>query len=237
MPKMTEAFVAGELSFTQVRALSRVANEENEADLLMWARHGTAAQIERMVRSYRQAARVEELGDARVAHASRYLRHSVEPDGSVVIRARLSPEEGALVLRALEEAERAVAETENVSAETPEAQLEENILRAAAEPLGRAYEEGRDRAAAAAQLTELAHATPSGRRAADALVVMAETVLEAGPQPRSGADRNMLVVHADIDALRDIDVLADDSCNRCEITGIRAIPPELARQLGLMHRS
>lgn len=231
MPQITAVFAAGELSFSQVRALSRVANEQNEADLLMWARHGTAAQIERMVRDFRHVKRIEELEDYRRAHASRYLRHSIEPDGSVVIKARLSPEEGALVLRALEEAEKAVADC-GASAEAPEADMDEQIISDAAEPLARDYEEGRDRATAAAKLNELSHSTPSGRRAADALVVMAETVLEAGPQARSGGDRNMVVVHVDIDALRGTDSLTDDAGDRCEIAGVGAIPPELARQLG-----
>jgi hypothetical protein len=221
MPKITKAFLKGELSFSQVRALSRVAHESNEDDLLMWARHGTTAQIERMVRGYRLAKRIEESEDHRRVRASRYLRHRVDVDGSVVIHARLSPEEGAVVLRALEQAEKAVPD---VSAETPEARLEDDLVMDAARPLGDAYVTDGDRSVLA-RLRELEEATPSGRKAADALVVMAETVLEAGPQPRSGGDRNTVIVHVDVDAL------VNDVGDLCEIEGVSSIPPETARML------
>jgi hypothetical protein len=221
IPKITASFAKGALSFSQVRALSRVANEKNEDALLMWARHGTAAQIERMVRGYRQAKRIEEADDARKVHASRYLRHRVDDDGSVVITARLSPEEGALVLRALEAAENAIP---SASAEAPEAQLEDDLVKEAAGPLAESHMNENDRSAAA-RLLELQEATPSGRRAADALVVMAETVIEAGPQPRSGGDRSSVVVHVDLDAL------VSDGGDMCEVEGIAAIPPETARML------
>lgn len=221
MPRITAAFKRGELSFAQVRALSRVATAANEEDLLMWARNGTAAQLERMVRSYRSAKRAEDLDDARRVQASRYLRHHIEEDGSVVIEARLSPEEGALVLKALEQAERAIPD---VSAETPEAQLEDDLVRQVGDPLAQAYAADDDRAALA-RLRELEGATPSRRRAADALVIMAETVLEAGPQARSGADRNMIMLHVDLDAL------TTDDGDLCEIEGMGAAPPEVARML------
>jgi hypothetical protein len=53
LPAITEAFAKGELSYSQVRALTRVAEPATEADLLMIAGHATAAQLERLVRSYR----------------------------------------------------------------------------------------------------------------------------------------------------------------------------------------
>jgi hypothetical protein len=52
LPAVTEAFAKGELSYSQVRALTRVAETATEAELLMIARHATAAQLERLVRSY-----------------------------------------------------------------------------------------------------------------------------------------------------------------------------------------
>ena len=43
----------GELSFSQVRALTRVATPENEAKLLDFAVRSTAAQLERFVRGWK----------------------------------------------------------------------------------------------------------------------------------------------------------------------------------------
>jgi hypothetical protein len=60
LPAITEAFGKGELSYSQVRALTRVAEPVTEADLLMIARHATAAQLERLVRSYRGILRRED---------------------------------------------------------------------------------------------------------------------------------------------------------------------------------
>src|SRR5437870_2759152 len=41
LPAIREAFAAGQLSFSKVRAITRVATAENEDALLMLARHGT----------------------------------------------------------------------------------------------------------------------------------------------------------------------------------------------------
>lgn len=122
LPAITAAFAAGELSFSKVRALSRVAAPETEEELLGIARHATAAQIEVMVRSYRRACRAAELAEANVRHARRRLDYHYDEDGSLVLRARLSPEEGAVVLAALQAAASEIESPgENVSAVTPPA--------------------------------------------------------------------------------------------------------------------
>jgi hypothetical protein len=66
----------GELSFSQVRALTRVARPETEADLLELATGCTTAQLEIMVRAWRKHSRLEE------AERERYLsrRFAVFPD-------------------------------------------------------------------------------------------------------------------------------------------------------------
>ncbi len=45
-----EAFASGEISYSKVRAMTRIATAENEADLLDFARHGTTAHVETLVR-------------------------------------------------------------------------------------------------------------------------------------------------------------------------------------------
>ena len=103
VPAITEAFAKGELSYSQVRALTRVAEPATEADLLMIARHATAAQLERLVRSYRGVLRREgETTAANRRHDRRYLRYHLDDDGSVVGQFRLDPEEGARLVTALD---------------------------------------------------------------------------------------------------------------------------------------
>jgi hypothetical protein len=46
-----EAFACGELSYAKVRALTRVAEPENDEELLELARCMTASQLERAVRA------------------------------------------------------------------------------------------------------------------------------------------------------------------------------------------
>ncbi len=101
LPKISASFASGELSFSKVRALTRIAEPGNEKDLLDLARHATAAQVEKLVRAYRRVGRLEECERATAQHASRELTYYHDDDGSIVIRARLPAEEGAVVLQAL----------------------------------------------------------------------------------------------------------------------------------------
>jgi len=98
-----EAFAKGELPYSKVRALTRIANPDNEEKLLDFARHGTTAHVERMVRHWRRLDR----GDASelVRAERRGLSVWLTDDGSYEVRGRLNPEVGALLLKALEVAE------------------------------------------------------------------------------------------------------------------------------------
>src|ERR687896_128008 len=100
LPLIHAAFARGELSYAKVRALTRVADAENEEELLELARHLTAAQLERAVRAYRRVTADEAQALAEAAH----LGYCWDEDGSLVVRGRLAPEDGALFLRALEAA-------------------------------------------------------------------------------------------------------------------------------------
>jgi Domain of unknown function (DUF222) len=103
LPSITEAFAKGELSYSQVRALTRVAEPATEADLLMIARHATAAQLERLVRSYRGVLRREDdTKRANERHDRRYLSYRYDDDGSLVGQFRLDPEEGVAFIGSLD---------------------------------------------------------------------------------------------------------------------------------------
>ena len=111
LPLIREAFAAGRLSFSKVRALTRVGEVVEEAELLSLARHATAAQLERLVRGYRRVEAVERA--AAGGSPERWLDWSYDDDGSLLLRARLAPEEGAVVLAALD------AARQGASAEAP----------------------------------------------------------------------------------------------------------------------
>ena len=171
LPQISASFATGELSFSKVRAVTRIADPGNEAELLHLARHATAAQVEKLVRAYRGVERREERENAEAQHALRELNYSYDEDGSLVIRARLPAEEGAVVLQALNaamevrDAEDNKAEPDDVTAVTPS-------------PPQR-----------------------FAQRRADALTTLAETTLRHGPMALSAAERYQVVVHVPAETL------------------------------------
>ncbi|MGI9625934.1 MAG: DUF222 domain-containing protein [Longimicrobiales bacterium] len=104
LPRTSAAMENGELSYTKVRALTRVAKPENEETLLDFARAGSAAKLERMVRGYRTMDRSSEITAEERRHRQRTFSAFVDEDGMVVVRGRLDPEAGALLMRAIDQA-------------------------------------------------------------------------------------------------------------------------------------
>ncbi len=99
LPLIREKFGRGELSYSKVRAITRIATPEQEVELVEMARFVTAAQLERLVRGYRRAVSRE---SAEALHRERFLSHCWDEDGCLCMRGRLSPEDGATFLKALE---------------------------------------------------------------------------------------------------------------------------------------
>jgi hypothetical protein len=104
-----ECFGRGELSYSKVRAITRIATPEIEDELVEMARFATAAQLERLVRGYRRAVTLE---SAESAHRDRFLSCEWDDDGSLMIRGRLAPEDGALFMQAIEVGREAIHERE-----------------------------------------------------------------------------------------------------------------------------
>jgi Domain of unknown function (DUF222)/HNH endonuclease len=202
LPRIHSAFSRGELSYAKVRALTRVAESDTEAELLELAGYATAAQLERLVRAYRRVTTKE----ANEVHADRYLTWHWDEDGSFCIHGRLAPEDGAVVLRALE-AERdrlqeAGRDDEGGSGE-PQASFP-GAPGGSAEPIQR----------------------PAPQPAnADALVGMAEASLAGAGNSRSGGDRTQVVVHVEAETLK------GHAHGRCELDDGVAIAPKTARRL------
>ena len=107
LPHIRERFATGALSYSKVRALTRIATPENELTLLEYAKYGSASQVERIVRAYRGVIQREERdiasrdGTANARYEAREVDVSYEEDGSMLIRVRLPPENGSRVMAAL----------------------------------------------------------------------------------------------------------------------------------------
>jgi Domain of unknown function (DUF222)/HNH endonuclease len=100
LPVIQAAFARGELTYTKVRALTRVATPECEARLVDLAGVLTASQLQRALRVY------ERVSAARAgrSHELEYVSYYWAEDGSLVLRARLPAEDGTVLVRALDAA-------------------------------------------------------------------------------------------------------------------------------------
>jgi Domain of unknown function (DUF222)/HNH endonuclease len=104
LPKIAASMGRGELSYSKVRALTRVACPATEDALLMIALHGTAYHVERLVQGYRRAQEAEELSREAQQHTRRSLSYWFADDGSLMLKARLPAVAGALLIKALDAA-------------------------------------------------------------------------------------------------------------------------------------
>jgi len=104
LPEVAAAFSKGELSYSKVRAMTRVANATNEDDLLSFAVKTTTARVEERCRELRCGA-VDSLGGAQRAFANRSLRVNRNTErGVMTITIDLPIETGELVEKALDKA-------------------------------------------------------------------------------------------------------------------------------------
>src|SRR5437588_12156973 len=193
LPRLAQALARGELSYSKVRALTRVATPETEERLLAAGRAGTAEHVERIVRGWRRVDRLAEAQETARRHTRRAVHVYQDEDGMVVIRGRLAPEVGAVLIQALTAARDALyqrAHAQNVSAGTSGADV-------SAEPPTMAQQQ------------------------ADALALIAETALHHGIDPGAPGERYQVVVHVDAPVLADADapgqsVLDDDAACSAE---------------------
>jgi hypothetical protein len=104
-PRLADEMGAGRLSFSQVRAISRITEPGEDGpgedglvdDLIEVARHGTAAQLEVVVRGLRTVDHNEKATDA-----GEYVKQSWASDSRWQLSARLDPERGPVVAAALD---------------------------------------------------------------------------------------------------------------------------------------
>src|SRR5476649_5023 len=120
-PRLAEEMGAGRLSFSQVRAISRIAEpgEYGLVEDLIVARHGSVAQLEVMVRGLRTVdhnVQATDLGE--------YLKQSWTSDSRWQLSARLDPERGAVMGAAID----AIVQRDGCSAAEAFARLAEICL-------------------------------------------------------------------------------------------------------------
>lgn len=182
LPKISEAFARGALSYSKVRAVTRIADENNEEFLLRAARHGTAADVERLVSQSRSAGTGNENARAHARFRSRSVTVRYELDGSMVLQARLPAEDGALIMKALELAR------ERAWAERNDAEEKDN---------GKGDDGTEDDVSAETPVRE-----PVTVRDADALIEVVESYLASNRSRGSNGDRYQVVVHVSAEALK-----------------------------------
>ena len=178
LPKLSAAMQRGAVSYSKVRAVTRVATPETEQALLDAALSGTAAHMEQIVRGWRRVDRAAEQTEEQRRQDRRSLRTWVDEDGMVVVQGRLTPEVGAVLRRALEaacdqaQAQRDVAAEADLNSEEADVAAEEEQL-----------------------------APSFAQRQADAIGVVAECALSGGLDRGTAGDRYQVVLHVDAGAL------------------------------------
>lgn len=101
LPVMRAAFAAGQLSYSKVRAMTRVATPKSETDLVEVARHGTASHIDRIVAGYAQVKRNMDPDRGRAQLRRRGVWFETNDDGTITITIRGGPDSIALVKQAI----------------------------------------------------------------------------------------------------------------------------------------
>jgi hypothetical protein len=222
LPLTAEAMKNGELSFTKVRALTRVARPDNETTLLEFARAGSAANLERVVRGWKALDRKSEVTAEQIRHRSRRFSAWVDDDGMVVVKGRLDPEVGALFMRAVEAAGDALYRQDARHGERKAGDSADKRLDSRAR-----HGNGAD--------ASLEETRPEQRRA-DAVGLIAERALGAGfgvrggeEEPVSGtrAERYQVMLHVDAGTLEE-----DGDAGRSELEDGTRVSAEPSGQTG-----
>lgn len=104
LPITAAALRAGKLTYSKARAITRAATPENEQALVKLASSRTAAQLDRMIAHWKPADPEGDRDRALLKERKRAVAMEFDQAGMFVMRARLSPEEGALVVRAMDAA-------------------------------------------------------------------------------------------------------------------------------------
>ena len=211
LPLIDTSFARGEISYSKVRAMTRVATPENEDFLLTIARYGTASHVEQVVSKYKRVQHTTDDSPEREQEAARKLLYYPDDDGMWVIHAKLPAEAGALVVKAIEavvtplqEAKQAEAREQREQPEGVSAEIfSDNLLE---------------------------------QTRADALVHITEHFLASCGDKRQwqglkGSERCQVMLHVDINTLRQPSERVDTGHSHCHLDDKHGVSPATARRL------
>jgi len=187
-PVIRERFSKGDLSFSKVRAITRVANDDNESELADMAMDNAAHIVERNVQQYRWCRDLEEMeaenDKAQWQYDRRSLTYRWREDGCLHVQSVLPPEQGAVFLKSLNIAEEnLLRDSKGQYSENPSSETVVTV----------------DGTITPETAAALAAAKPTQRRA-DALGLLAEAHLNSAESSKL-ADRYQVVVNVDYGAL------------------------------------
>ncbi len=97
-----KSFSDGEISYSKLRAITRVVNQDNQEFLVQLAKIATGSQLAQIVGAFSGALQSQDTQLEEVRYKKRYLTYRYDDDGSLVGFFRLPPETGALFVHALE---------------------------------------------------------------------------------------------------------------------------------------
>ena len=236
LPLTAEVMASGQLSYTKVRTMTRVATPETEATLLKYARSTSAARLEWLVRGWKTLSRDGEVAAEEVRHQSRTFSVAIDADGMYVVRGRLEPEVGAVLMRAIEAASDALYKGEDGDARPRNRQRRADAVGLVAErALAAGF--GGDGAGDGPREVAGGGAVGSGSRAERYQVVVhtdAATLMERGETGRSEVDG--VRVSAETSRRMACDAARVAMCHRDgDVVSVgrrsRTIPPHIRRAL------
>ena len=243
LPLIDTAFATGEISYSKVRAMSRVATPENEDFLLTIAQYGTASHVEQVVGKYKNVKCQEDQAQVDQEQA-RKLVYYQDNEGMWVIHARLPAEAGSLVVKAIEAVATPVQqEQQKLNIEKQRQKQKSEVGKSvSAETLCQAPSNTKadTKADTTEQILDVedpsAHQDTYGHTRADALVTMAEQFLATSDQNAQftglkGSERCQIMLHVDINTLRQHGDKAYCGQDHCDLDDKHWISAKTAKRL------
>src|SRR5882672_2650727 len=214
LPEVSAGFARGEFSYSKVRAIARVATPANESVLVRVARYGTASHVEKLVRKYAWTQRRDAERNPQAQHLNRCVHYFYDANDTFVLNARLPPEIGALVAKALQAAG--------------------DVLRGPRESEVRDERKELWQQGAASTLPWSRLSTERAADRADALRLLAESFLAASSEEvesTASGDRFQVVVHVDQAVLAEPVAAAESEPHRCDLDAGPSLALATARRL------
>ena len=210
LPSVSDTFSRGQISYSKVRALTRIATSDNEAELLQFAERSTAADLEQLCKEYRQLEKLKNPEWPAIQYRMRRLGWYWDEEGMLVIEGRLPPAEGALFIRLVESMREELYRDEQARKREAGASAAEDAADGSGQQAAGVALEGTDDpvgvasgATADATSGSKAGATPGAasavERRADALISLVEDRGELKARALASAARTQVTLHLLVD--------------------------------------